>query len=276
MKPFIRWCGGKFSVIDPIVEKLEELKGDRVIDVFAGGGAIFLNAPQAKKVVCDINPHLINCYRDTAADPDGMINTVSSLLKNYPGKEGYYAVRDMFNQKDEIGLTWMKSAQFIYLNRTCFNGLFRVNKKYKFNTPYGYLKNPYVPSEEIKYFASMAAECEFICQGYQRSIELAGEGDVVVCDPPYMPLEGKDSFTAYHDGEWRMAEQTALVDCLLKAHQRGASVLIFNSDSDLIRDLYKWHGFEIYDLPTRRSIGATGAARGVSVDIMGVLRNGSR
>lgn len=271
MKPFLRWVGGKYSVIDQILPLLPE--GKRLIDAFAGGGAIFLNAPHEKKIVADVNRELIDCYRHTASDPDAMAAVVRELMDNHNTEEGYYRVRDSFNEKDETGLTFLKAAQLIYLNRTCFNGLFRRNKKGGFNVPYGHLKKPYFPGLELKAFAAIATDCSFICDGYRNTISLAGAGDVIVCDPPYMPLENKNSFTAYAAGDWNFKQQYDLAIVMESAYQRGASVVAFNSPHDLMRDMYQDLGYTIHEIRTRRSVGATGKARGVVFDLMAVKKN---
>lgn len=271
MKPFLKYAGGKYSVIEKIMEVMPE--GDRLVDVFCGGGSIFMNSSHKSKLVTDINKNLIDMFKAVQSDPGFIILALKEMYEGFRGESGYYDVRDSFNDPDTVGvMTSIKAAQLIYLNHHCFNGVMRFSKRdNKFNVPYGKRKNPYLPIDEIKYFSVMANECTFLCQDYSKTISACGAGDVVVCDPPYQAVEGSKMFTEYSGGSWNMERQEDLTRQMVAAYERGAALMVFNSPAKCIRELYADYGFTLYDLPTRRSVGAAGGSRSVAVDVMGVM-----
>lgn len=265
MKPFLSWAGSKYSVINDVLMHIP--KGDRLVDVFAGSGSIFMNAGFNKNLVGDINQDLIQLFRDASSDVESLISIASGIFESKLGESGYYEVRGDFNSKQEIYISALKSAQFIFLNKTTFNGLFRRNLKGEFNSPWGQRKSVYFPADELREFSSLASKCEFICAPYAVTIGKAGCGDVVVCDPPYQPLPGDDGFTSYSGGSWDISDQEMLVNAMLLAHDDGAKLVIMNSGAPIVKELYADNGFVINQLPTRRSIGKS---RFVANDVIAV------
>lgn len=265
MKPFLSWAGSKQSVMDAVMKVMP--KGERLIDAFCGSGAVFMAAGFKSNIVGDVNYDLINVFDCVKKSPDALIELTKNLLDKYPDEKGYYSVRDDFNTCHNIPMPLLSAAQFIYLNKMGFNGLFRRNKKKLFNVPYGKRKNVYMPEDEIKALSDLMTVTDFYCQSYVKTISMAQSGDVVVCDPPYEPLEDTAGFTAYSGDSWDFTDQEMLVSSLLLAHSSGASVVVMNSGAKNIRELYLDSGFKVHDLPTRRSIGKS---RHVANDIIAV------
>lgn len=265
MKPFLSWAGSKQSVMDAVMQVMP--KGDRLIDAFCGSGAVFMAADFKSNIVADVNYDLINVFNCVKRSPRALIELTKNLLDKFPDEKGYYEVRDNFNTCHNIPMPLLSAAQFIYLNKMGFNGLFRRNKGGAFNVPYGKRKSVYLPEFEIMALSGVMDVTEFYCQPYAKTISMAGSGDVVVCDPPYEPLENTEGFTAYSGDSWDFSDQEMLVSSLLLAHASGASVVIMNSGAKNIRELYLDSGFEVHDLPTRRSIGKS---RHIANDVIAV------
>lgn len=265
MKPFLSWAGSKYSVINEVLSHIPD--GGRLIDVFAGSGSIFMNAGFERNLVGDINQDLINLFIATSDDVEGVIECASEMFELNSGEDGYYEIRSSFNEGAESLGDIVRAAQFLFLNKNTFNGLFRRNLKGEFNCPWGKRKSVYFPESELRDFSELASKCEFICAPYAVTIGKAEAGDIVVCDPPYQPLPGEDGFTAYSGASWDFLDQEMLVDSMLLAHTAGAKLVIMNSGAELVRELYADNGFSVHDLPTRRSIGK---ARFVANDIIAV------
>lgn len=265
MKPFLSWAGSKYSVINDVIRYLPE--GERLVDVFAGSGSIFMNAGFEKNLVADINNDLIQLFRDVAGDAESVINIASALFEHKNNASDYYDVRKDFNSNPDVYISALKSAQFLFLNKSTFNGLFRRNLRGEFNSPWGQRKSIYLPADEMREFSSIASKCDFICAPYEVTIGKCGLGDVVVCDPPYQPLPGDDGFTSYSGAVWDMTDQEMLVNSMLLAHDDGAKLVLMNSGAPVIKELYQDNGFDIHQLPTRRSIGK---ARFVANDVIAV------
>lgn len=265
MKPFLSWAGSKQSVMDAVMQVMP--KGDRLIDVFCGSGAVFMAAGFKSNVAADINFDLINLFEQVKRSPEALIELTKNLFEKFPDEKGYYNVRNDFNAYHNLPMPLLKAAQFIYLNKMGFNGLFRRNKGGAFNVPYGKRKNVYLPETEIRALSEIMSVTDLHCQTYAKTIAMAGSGDVVVCDPPYEPLENTQGFTSYSGGSWDFSDQEMLTSSLLLAHASGASVVIMNSGAKKIRELYLDSGFTVHDLPTRRNIGKN---RFVANDVIAV------
>ena len=167
-----------------------------------------------------------------------------------------------------------RAAAFIYLNRHGFNGLTRYNQKGEFNVGYGKYDAPYFPLDELEHFIGRTEGVSFMCGDYSSVVDLAGAGDVVFCDPPYEPLPGKDGFTRYSSGfEFTLEDQHRLVDCCLKAHQRGAKIVITNSGAESVRALYEAAGFDIHTVQVQRSMSSCAGKKQKTNDVIAVLES---
>ncbi|EBC7336696.1 Dam family site-specific DNA-(adenine-N6)-methyltransferase [Salmonella enterica] len=267
-RPFLKWAGGKYSMLPDLYQLIPA--GMRLIEPFVGGGSVFLNSDKhACFLLADVNTDLINLYQMLAVVPGAVIRHARVMFDRLNNAESYMALRDEFNAQVMDGPE--RAAAFLFLNRHCFNGLIRYNRNNQFNVGWGKYPSPYFPEEEIKAFTEMAHNCVFMAAGFRRTLALAGEGDVVYCDPPYEPMPGKDGFTHYAAGGFTWDDHIALAECCVAAHQRGARVVIGNSTAPRVIDLYAQHGFKIHHISARRSISSKGSTRETAKDLVAIL-----
>ncbi|MEN4871838.1 Dam family site-specific DNA-(adenine-N6)-methyltransferase [Kosakonia cowanii] len=267
-RPFLKWAGGKYSLM-PELDRLIPA-GSRLIEPFVGGGSVFLNSCKHESfLLADANPDLINLYQMLAVVPEQVTVLARQLFTEMGEEPGFFAVRQAFNAQQMTGPA--RAAAFLYLNRHCFNGLIRYNRAGEFNVGWGKKANPYFPETELLAFAAVADSCVFMNAGYRRTLSLAGEGDVVYCDPPYEPLPGTAGFTNYAPGGFVWADQVALVESCVAAHQRGTRVVISNSTAPRIIELYEQHGFTLHHVSARRSISSKASTRENAADIVAIL-----
>lgn len=267
-KPFLKWAGGKFSQLDQILPFIGT--GERLIEPFVGAGSIFLNSPGFNRYVLgDSSTDLINLYLALQEAPRRVADMARQMFANGNHEDAYMGIRTWFNNvryaSDE------RAAAFLYLNRHAFNGLMRYNLKGGYNVGFGKYKAPYFPEEELTGFACIAPRCEFVCNSFVDTIRLAGKGDVVFCDPPYMSLPETSGFTQYTAVPFTDEHQWQLLNEMVAAHQRGARVIVTNSAHPVLIDAYKKAGFKVRDLFARRSMSCKGNKRKVVADILGVL-----
>ncbi|EOG6410869.1 Dam family site-specific DNA-(adenine-N6)-methyltransferase [Salmonella enterica subsp. diarizonae serovar 11:k:z53] len=267
IKPFLKWAGGKFGVIDDLLAHMPH--GHRLIEPFAGGGSIFLNAGFDEAIVSDACQDLILTYQVMQREPLALIDKANVMFREGNNPEYFDDIKVRFNRRDMTQME--RAAAFIYLNRHCYNGLMRYNRQGEFNVGFGKYRQPYFPLAELEAFSAVASRCTFAVADCNDTVALAGEGDVVFCDPPYEPMPGKSGFTNYSGQSFRFDDQVRLAQSLKAAHQRGASVVITNSGAPAIRELYTSMGFDVRPLRARRSISCTGETRETVTDIIGVL-----
>ncbi|WP_176556554.1 Dam family site-specific DNA-(adenine-N6)-methyltransferase [Leclercia adecarboxylata] len=267
-KPFLKWAGGKFSQLDQIMPFIGT--GERLIEPFVGAGSIFLNATGFNRyLLSDTSTDLINLYLALQAEPARVIEKARLMFASGNSNDAFLDIRSRFN-----GIRYTpheRAAAFLYINRHSFNGLMRYNLKGEYNVGFGKYKAPYFPNDELVGFASLAQRCEFVCRSFVDTIRLAGKGDVVFCDPPYMSLPDTSGFTQYTTVPFTDEHQWQLLNEMVAAHQRGARVIVTNSAHPELIEAYKKAGFKIHDLFARRSMSCKGDKRKVAVDIMGVL-----
>ncbi|ELT7510361.1 Dam family site-specific DNA-(adenine-N6)-methyltransferase [Salmonella enterica] len=266
-KPFLKWAGGKYSVIDDVLAHLPS--GRRLIEPFAGGGSVFLNAGFSEVIASDACDDLILTYLVMQREPFALIDKAAMMFREGNNSDYFDEIKARFNKREMTQLE--RAATFIYLNRHCFNGLMRYNQKGEFNVGFGSYRQPYFPLAEMESFATLARRYTFAIADYRETVALAGEGDVVFCDPPYEPMPGKSGFTNYSGQRFRFEDQACLAQALKSAHQRGASVVVTNSGAPAINELYKSLGFKVLSLRARRSISCAGDTRETVTDIIGVL-----
>lgn len=268
VRPFLKWPGGKFSQLDQILPLLGT--GERLIEPFVGAGSIFLNARGFKQYIAgDTSADLINCYHAMQRNPAQLLDKTRLMFETLNSCDGFKDVCEKFNRVHYTPLE--RAAAFLYLNRHAFNGLMRYNRAGKFNTSYGKYTKPYMPVDEMQNFGVVADLCSFNCQSFVDTIRLAGKGDVVFCDPPYMPLPGKDGFTQYTGVSFKKEHQWQLLNEMVAAHQRGARVVVTNSGNMELVEAYKAAGFTVRDLFARRSMSCKGETRETVTDIIATL-----
>ncbi|EJH7536876.1 Dam family site-specific DNA-(adenine-N6)-methyltransferase [Salmonella enterica] len=267
-RPFLKWAGGKYSLL-PELDRLIPA-GKRLIEPFVGGGSVFLNSDKHERfLLADINADLINLYQMLAVVPDSVIAEAMKAFRHLNDVENYTVIREAFNAQKLNAVE--RAAAFLYLNRHCFNGLMRYNLDGFFNVGWGKYKAPYFPEKELMAFRKKSSACVFMTAGFERTLRLAGDGDVVYCDPPYEPMSGTAGFTSYASGGFSWDSQVALAESCVAAHQRGAKVFISNSTAPRVIELYEQHGFTLHRVNARRSISSKGSTRETANDIVASL-----
>jgi len=234
-RAFLKWAGGKYSLVEQIHARLPE--GKKLIEPFVGAGSVFLNSDFDSYLLNDVNQDLITLYKYVKARPKTLVKDASTLFvdKNNQ-KVAYYGLRQEFNTTDD---PYYRSLLFIYLNRHGFNGLCRYNSKGGFNVPFGDYTKPYFPEEEIFRFSEKAKKAKFVCEDYKKTFSRARKGSVIYCDPPYVPLSNTANFTSYASGGFDANEQAKLALVAERAaFKRNIPVLISNHDTELTRKLY--------------------------------------
>lgn len=234
-KPFLKWAGGKFKIIQRILAELPN--GKRFIEPFVGSGAVFLNTQYSEFLLADRNADLINLFLSVQQHGTEFANYAATLFTTENNREStYYELRDEFNNtKDVI----RKSALFIYLNRHCFNGLYRCNAQGKFNVPFGRYSHPLFPYQEILTFHKKSQGAQLLYQDFLATMDRAVKGDVVYCDPPYAPLSATANFSDYTSEGFGQKQQEALAIKAQELRERGVKVVISNHDTLFTREIYK-------------------------------------
>ena len=267
-RPFLKWAGGKYSLLAELDRLIPA--GKRLVEPFVGGGSVFLNSDKHESfLLADVNADLINLYQMLEVDHIRVCSLAKILFERANSEMAYKELRDEFNNQ-RMGAP-DRAAAFLFLNRHCFNGLIRYNRDGFFNVGWGKYEAPYFPEIEIKAFKQKSHKCVFMNAGYRRTLALAGEGDVVYCDPPYEPLPGTTGFTNYAAGGFSWADQISLAESCVAAHQRGAKVLISNSTAPRVLELYEQHGFILHHVDARRAISSKGSTRETAKDIVATL-----
>ncbi len=235
MKPFLKWAGGKYRLAEMIKSKLPE--GSRLIEPFVGSGAVFLNTEYAQNLLTDSNRDLINLYQLLQKDGIGFIAYCKELFIPENNTESvFYEFRKEFNSTTDLR---RKAALFVYLNRHCFNGLCRYNSKGIFNVPYGRYTKPKLQEDEMFFFYEKSKNAVFKVADFRDAMDEANAGDVVYCDPPYVPLSATSSFTSYAKEGFGLKEQHALADKAKELQKRGVAVVISNHDTVFTNEVYQ-------------------------------------
>ena len=253
-KPILKWAGGKTQMLGDLLPKVPKSYG-RYIEPFFGGGAMFFALQPENAIIADSNPELINMYRQVAENVDEVI----SYLKKYENtSEMFYAVRE----QDWMCLSKAEAAaRTIFLNRTCFNGLYRVNKQGKFNVPYGKYANPRICDEEgLKAASKALKKAEILCGDYLLVLEHYAEaGDFVFLDPPYLPISEYADFKRYTKEQFYEEDHVELAKMIMRLQERGCHVVLTNSNHPLVHELYA--PFTIDVIQTKRHISCNGSTR---------------
>jgi DNA adenine methylase len=266
-RPFLKWAGGKYRVLDKLVP---HVKGSKLIEPFVGSGAVFLNLAFERYLLGDINPDLINLYGHLKRERGKFIKYCKSFFTAENNHQSQYiAFRLEFNN----GATGRRrAALFVYLNRHGFNGLCRYNKSGGFNVPFGRYKKPYFPEKEMLHFISHSRNAKFVCGDFTSLMNRSRRGDVVYCDPPYVPLSPTASFTSYAQQGFSYDQQVELAYRAQHLANRGVKVVISNHDNAITRSIYE--DAEIESFPVRRFISRDGANRGNAKELLAIYDGG--
>src|SRR3989344_5342594 len=269
-KPFVKWVGGKrqllaqFRRLNLYPPEKFDIKTGRYFEPFVGGGAVFFDLLPDKGSISDLNKELITTYKVIKNDVEKLI---SSLKKHQTNKEYFLEVR----AQDPNTLSDMNVAsRFIFLNRTCFNGLYRVNSKGGFNVPFGKYTNPLICYEvNLRRVSVSLQNIEIDHQDYKKVLEKARKGDFVYFDPPYYPISKTSSFTSYTKESFLDKEQIELRDTFVELHKRGCFVMLSNSDTPFINKIYSdIRGVKINKVEAGRAINSNGSGRGKITEVL--------
>ncbi|WP_195989540.1 MULTISPECIES: DNA adenine methylase [Clostridium] len=259
--PVLKWVGGKRQLMSEI-EKVLPKTYTTYYEPFIGGGAVLFELQPNKAVINDVNGELINLYTVIKDDVELLIE---DLKKHENTPEYFYSIRELDRKKDKYeNLSNVeKASRIVYLNKTCFNGLFRVNKAGEFNSPFGKYKNPNIVDEVTlkavsKYFNK--ADIKILNGDFEASLKGVRKGAFVYLDPPYDPVSNSSNFTGYDKGGFNRDEQIRLKKLCDKLDKKGVKFLLSNSATDFIKDLYKDYNIKI--VKAKRAINSNGNARG--------------
>jgi DNA adenine methylase len=259
-RPFLKWAGGKNRLISQYHSFFPE-KFNTYYEPFLGGGAVFFHLQPNSAVLSDINPELINVYRCVRDRVDDLIALLRKHQQKHQ-KDYYYWVRS-----HPTGTDIEKAARLIYLNKTCFNGLYRENSKGEFNVPIGRMSNPKICHPDLLYATSAALQNTAIeVQNFASILEWATKDDLVYFDPPYYPISSTSDFTAYSRDRFTTSDQIQLRDVFSKLANRGVKVMLSNSDCEFIRELYS--EFKIHEISAARAINSNAKKRGKITELL--------
>lgn len=259
-RPFLKWAGGKSRLVAQYQPYLP--KDFRIYhEPFLGGGALFFHFQPQRAVLSDINPELVNVYICVRDCVENLIARLEHHATHH-SQTHYYQVRT-----EEPELPVEKAARLIYLNKTCFNGLYRVNRRGQFNVPMGQYKNPNICNADVLRAASGALKkAVIVTQPFNKILtEPLTDQDFVYFDPPYHPLSETSNFTSYSSTAFTEADQVHLRDIFANLSARGVKVALSNSDSPFVRDLYQ--DFQIYTISAARSINVQPTKRGKVAEV---------
>jgi len=262
VSPFMKWVGGKRQLMPSIVENLpKNIKEYKYIEPFIGGVAVFFNLQPKNAIINDYNDELINVY---IAIRDHLDELISDLKKHKNESEYFYKIRGLDRTQDFKNLSPVERAsRVIYLNKTCFNGLYRVNNAGEFNAPFGRYKNPNIVNEPtLKAVNKYLNTNNIIIKSgdYAEALKEANERTFVYLDPPYHPISENSNFTGYIQGGWNIFDQIRLREVCDELNARGVKFLLSNSSAPIIKDQYR--NYTISTVKANRAINSDGTNRG--------------
>ena len=253
-KPILKWAGGKTQMLDSILPRFPDSYG-KYIEPFFGGGAVFFALQPDNAVIADSNPELINLYSTVANNVDAVIDELRKFTNT---EEMFYDVRS----QDWESLSPVEAAaRTIYLNKTCFNGLYRVNKKGQFNVPFGKYKNPKILDEDnLRAASSLLSKARIVCCDYSEVLEnLTCPNDLIFLDPPYVPISEYSDFKRYTKEQFYLADHEKLAKTYRALSDKGCHVFLTNSNHSIVQNLYS--GFKYEVIQTRRHISCDSKTR---------------
>ena len=264
--PFVKWAGGKTRMARHILERMPA-QINKYFEPFAGGASLFFELSRQKRfrraALGDMNPELMNAFRIIKDDVDGLIQELASPGYEYD-KKRYLAIRSL-NVSNQTDVE--RAARFIYLNKTCFNGLYRVNQSGEFNVPFGLFKDPVIcDAENLRAVSKALRKAKLVEKHFDWVLKEARPGDVVYFDPPYIPLSETSNFTSYTGAGFGLAEHTHLSIIFSELAGKGVTTILSNSSTTTAKQLYRDH--EIIRLTGSRCIGGPADYRKPVEEIM--------
>lgn len=265
-RPFLKWAGNKYRIIDRVKDALPQ--GECLIEAFAGSAAVFLNTDYERYIINDNNPDLIHLYTILKNDGAAFIKKCRYYFTpKFNNEEQYYKLREKFNGTTD---PYQRAVLFVYLNRHGYNGLCRYNLKGGYNVPFGRYKAPYFPEKEMLVFHEKAKNADFVLSGFEDVIQSAKKGDVIYCDPPYVPLSESANFTSYSAGGFDIHKQQQLADLANKTSAKGIPILISNHNTAFTRKAYN-NAKKITKFHVQRFISCNGKKRGTAGELLALF-----
>ena len=268
LQPFTKWTGGKRQLL-PVIRELMPKKYNRYFEPFVGGGALFFDLAPKDAVINDFNAELINCYQQIKDNPQELIE-ILKVHQEYNSKEYYLDLRSADrDERIDMMSEVQRAARILYMLRVDFNGLYRVNSKNQFNVPYGRYKNPKIVDENLVSAISTYLnnnQIEIKKGDFEKAVLDVQPGDFVYFDPPYIPLSETSAFTSYTHEGFSYDDQVRLRDTFKKLSDTGAYVMLSNSSSFLVEELYQ--DCNIHYVEATRTNGAKSSSRGKISEII--------
>lgn len=266
-RPFLKWAGGKGQLMAQLLPLLPSRPVRRYFEPFLGSAALFFATRPDEATLSDVNAELVDCYRAVQSDVEGVIAALSTHRYE---ERAYYRVREQ--DPDHLSLP-RRAARTIYLNKTGYNGLYRVNRAGRFNVPFGRYTNPGFASREslenLRACSRALAGVRLLVRDFGDVVGDTREGDLVYFDPPYVPLSDTSDFTAYVPGGFGPRDQERLASVVHALDERGVRVMLSNSDTPVVRDLYARYRIDV--VSAARSINSRANRRGKIAEV--VVRN---
>jgi DNA adenine methylase len=260
--PILKWAGGKSALLSQFSRYFPKVGSyNRYIEPFVGGAAVFFHLQPPNSFLFDLNPHLIEVYEIVR---DSVEDLLAALTVHRNDRDYFYHIRAQ--NPSELTPT-QRAARFIFLNRTCYNGLYRVNRQDQFNVPFGKYKNPTICDEGGLRLASTALQdAQLAVADFEIVLKLAKPCDLIYFDPPYEPLSPTSSFTSYTSGGFTPMDQRRLAEMYRILDRRGCLLMLSNSSAPLIHDLYQ--DFHIHEIKARRAINSNPNGRGIIKELL--------
>ena len=271
--PVVKWVGGKRQLL-PEIKKYSPKKFNTYFEPFVGGGAVLFEFQPKNAIVNDINKELINLYSVIQNNVEELISKLSDTDTYSNTSECYYKIRELDREPQKYNkMTGIdRAARILYLNKTCYNGLYRVNSVGEFNSPFGSYKNPNIVNEITlravnKYFNE--SNIKFLNIDFEKAVKNAKKGDFIYFDPPYAPISKTSNFTGYNESGFGENEQIRLKTLCDILDKKGVKFLLSNSDCEFIRELYS--DYNIVTIKAKRAINSNGNNRGTVSEVL--IRN---
>jgi DNA adenine methylase len=263
-KPFLKWAGGKQRLLAQYAPHIPpSMRGGRYYEPFIGSAAMFFHLQRPRSTLSDRNRKLVELYQLIKED---LTSVIQALKLHRNEADYYYHIR---SQDPEALTPAERAARLIYLNRTCYNGLYRENSRGLFNVPFGRYKNPTICNEEkLKAAARALKDVRLVAGDFAETVASAAAGDLVYFDPPYVPLTSTSSFTSYDKRGFGEADHLRLCAEVKRLSSIGCSVMLSNSDTQVVRELYRGPQFRLIPIKARRNINSKGNRRGAVSELL--------
>lgn len=266
-KPFLKWAGNKYRCIEKILSALPPAK--RLIEPFTGSGAIFINSDYPSYLLAEENKDLIHLFQFLQQEGAEFIHYCAEFFLHENNCETkYYQLRQEFNQANDIRY---RAALFLYLNRHGYNGLCRYNQSGKYNVPFGRYSKPYFPHLEMNYFHQKSSKANFCLGDFRQTIASAEPGDLIYCDPPYVPLSTSANFASYTNKKFKEKDQIDLAQLAMESAERGITVIISNHDTEFTRHHYRYG--KIISFPVARLISCHAKSRQPAQELVAIFKH---